>query len=238
MPTKAELQEQLAAIESGLLDFTAVGEASFLKKTGQTKLTKKEVPRYTDIYKPIYEATKDIKFSLGEDLSTASRKDIAFYTYNPEQTAERQTNEQLKIIEQQNLAVTKQEEAIKTFLAGQKEIAKTAVLQNYLSSILNPQLNRGEVNPFEYEAVDINTREGSQKWYSSSGRVSKQVFTTDGRGTNLYKYYIKLTPAQIAEKKKTTEAIERVRFMSSPTLQKTYAEKYRQQLLAQIRTMK
>lgn len=240
MPTKAELQKQVAAIEAGLLDFTTVGEASYFKKTGQTKLTEKAVPQFSELYNPEFEKTKKIQFTMGVDPKTRAKADTAFYVFNPAIEAEKKAQQIITSTEQHNKAVTEQQKQIQTFLASEKETAKQAVLQNYLSSILNPTPMRGQLDPFEYEAVDINTPEGWNRWRNTprNMQVLESVYDQQGRQTRLYNYKVKLTPAQIAEKKKTTEAIERVRFMSSPTLQKTYAEKYRQQLLAQIRTMK
>ena len=239
MPTKAELQKQVAAIEAGLLDFTTVGEASYFKKTGQTKLTEKAVPKFSELYNPEFEKTKKIQFTTGVDPKTRAKADTAFYVFNPAIEAEKKAQQIITSTEQHNKAVTEQQKQIQTFLASEKETAKQAVLQNYLSSILNPTPMRGQLNPFEYEAVDINTPEGWNRWRNTPRQMQMAIPLYDGgRQTNIYQYKIKLTPEQIAEKKKTTEAIERVRFMSSPTLQKTYAEKYRQQLLAQIRTMK
>ena len=240
MPTKAELQKQVAAIEAGLLDFTNVGEASYFKQTGATKLAKKEVPRYTDIYNPTLEKIKDIEFTVASDTQTKTAGDTAFYVFNPEIEAKKRTEAKIEAVEKNNLAVIKQQEDIKKFLASEKETAKQTVLQNYLSSVLNPTLMRGQLNPFEYESIDINTTEGWNRWRNTprNMQITESIYDRQGRRTQLYNYKVKLTPAQIAEKKKTTEAIERMRFMSSPTLQKTYAEKYRQQLLTQIRTMK
>jgi hypothetical protein len=240
MPTKAELQKQVAAIEAGLLDFTTVGEASYFKKTGQTKLTEKAVPKFSELYNPEFEKTKKIQFTMGADPKTRAKADTAFYVFNPAIEAEKKAQQIITSTEQHNKAVTEQQKQIQTFLASEKETAKQTVLQNYLSSILNPQLSYGQLNPFEYETIDINTTEGWNRWRNTprNMQVLESVYDQQGRRTQLYNYKVKLTPDQIAEKKKTTEAIERVRFMSSPTLQKTYAEKYRQQLLAQIRTMK
>lgn len=240
MATKAELQKQLATIEAGLLDFSAVGEQAFLKQTGQRKLTKKELPRYTDVYNKEFEEIKDIQFSIGGDAATASKTDKAFYVFDPARAAKQKTEQVIQTVEQANLAATKQQEDIKKFLASEKEAAKQAVLQNYLSSVLNPTPMRGQLNPVEYETIDVTTPEGQTRWRNAANNMKtiQPIYDQQGRPTRFYNHVIKLTPAKIAEKKKTTEAIERVRFMSSPTLQKTYAEKYRQQLLAQIKAMK
>lgn len=240
MATKEELQKQLATIEAGLLDFTSVGEASYFKKTGEQKLTAKAIPRYTDVYNPEFEMRKNTTFNVGSDVKTRNSGDFAFYVADPAVEAERAAKEKIENIEEFNKRVVAQEANIQTFLSSEKETAKQAVLQNYLSSILNPTPMRGQLNPFEYEAVDINTPEGWNRWRNTprNMQVLESVYDRQGRRTQLYNYKVKLTPDQIAEKKKTTEAIERVRFMSSPTLQKTYAEKYRQQLLAQIKAMK
>jgi len=238
MATKAELQKQLATIEAGLLDFTAVGEQAYLKQTGQTKLKAKETPTYSSIYDPIYKATKDIQFSLGADARTSAAGDRAFYVFNPAVEAEKQTQKKLTDIETFNTSVKQQEENIKKFLASEKETAKTAVLQSYLSTMLNPQLKFGERNPFEWEAVDVNTKEGLERFKRNKERVvDRPKFGGSGKNTPPT-YYVKLTAQEAAAKRKLTESIETTRFMASPSLQKTYAEKYRTQLQAQLKKMK
>jgi hypothetical protein len=239
MATKAELQKQLATIEAGLLDFTAVGEQAYFKQTGKTKLATKAVPRYTDVYNTEFEKVKDIDFTIAGDPTTAKTTDKAFYVFNAARTAEQKAQQQISSVEQNNLAVIEQQKDIQRFLSGERETAKTAVLGSYLSEIMNPVVRRGEINPFEYEIVDINTPQGWNKLRNTPRNMLYQKETYDQRGRRSgYEYRIKLTPAQIAEKRKVTEAIERTRFMSSPTLQKTYAEKYRQSLLQQLKGMK
>lgn len=235
MATKEELQKQLATIEAGLLDFSAVGEQAFLKQTGQRKLTKTELPRYTDVYNKEFEAIKDIQFSVGDDAATTATTDRAFYIFDPARTAKQKTEQTIQTVEQANLDADKQQEDIKKFLASEKEAAKSAVLQTYLSSVLTPK--SGERDPFQWEAVNVNTPQGFARWKNSkeraidSPRYSKQSNTPPT-------YYVKLTAEQSAAKRKLTESIERTRFMGSPDLQKTYAEKYRAELQAQLKKMK
>lgn len=238
MATRAELEKQLATIQAGLLDFTDVGEASYFKQTGATKLAEKEVPRYTDVYNPALEKIKDIEFTVASDTQTRTTGDTAFYVFNPEIEAKKRTEATIEAVEKNNLAVIKQQEDIKKFLASEKETAKESILQNYLSSILNPTLRPGQSNPFEYETVDINTAEGWNRWRNTPR--NKQSYNRYWDNVNrryTYTYQIKLTPAEVEEKKKTTEAIERMRFMSSPTLQKTYADIYAKTLQSSIKTM-
>ncbi len=250
MATKEELQRQLATIEAGLLDFSAVGEESFFKNTGQTKLTTKELPRYTDVYNKEFEPIKDISLSLGDDAATADTTDRAFYVFDPAREAKQKTEQTIKSVEQANLAATKQQEDIKRFLADEKELAKSAVLELYLSKILNPPQfvavspGRGIIlpalnkksNPFEWESIDINTPEGLARWRSSKQRYIKRP-RFDGRRVAPV-YYVKLNAEEAAANRTRTESIEKTRFMGSPELQKTYAEKYRAQLKDQLKKMK
>jgi len=236
MATKEELQKQLATIEAGLLDFSAVGEESFLKQTGQTKLTTTEVPRYTDVYNKEFEPIKNINMSVGFNELTTDSADRAFYVFDPARIAKQRAEQTIESVQQANLAATKQQEDIKAFLASEKEAAKSAVLQTYLSQILNPQLSRGEKNPFEWEAVDMNTPQGLSRWNNSRERVIERPRFGNKRTPPVY--YVKLNAEQTAAKRKLTEAIEKTRFMGSPELQKTYAEKYRAQIKDQLKKMK
>lgn len=236
MATKAELQKQLATIEAGLLDFSAVGEESFFKSTGQTKLTTKELPRYTDVYNKEFESIRDISLSVGGDAATAATTDRAFYVFDPTREARQKTEQTIKSVEQANLAATKQQEDIKSFLAAEKESAKSAVLQTYLSQILNPKLGRGERNPFEWESIDVNTPEGFARWKNSRERVTERPRFSGGVRT-APTYYVKLNAEQAAAKRKLTESIEKMRFMESPELQKTYAGIYATNLKSSIKAL-
>jgi hypothetical protein len=241
MATKEELQRQLATIEAGLLDFTTVGEASFLKQTGQSKLTTQELPSYSDVYNKEFEAIKDIQFSIGEDASTTATTDRSFYVFDPTRIAKQKTEQAIETVKQANLAAAKQQEDIKQFLASEKESAKSAVLQTYLSGILNPTLARGERNPFEWDEVDLNTASGLARWKKSRNRETlRPSFSTIGnkRVRTGPTYLVKLTAEESAAKRKLTESIEKTRFMESTELQKTYAEKYRAQLKEQLKKMK
>jgi hypothetical protein len=243
MATKEELQKQLATIEAGLLDFSAVGEESFFKQTGQTKLTTTEVPRYTDVYNKEFEPIKNINMAVDFNELTTDSDDRAFYVFDPARIAKQRAEQTIESVQQANLAATKQQEDIKAFLVSEKEAAKSAVLQTYLSQILNPQLSRGERNPFEWESVDLNTPEGLAKWKKSKQREVTKGGLLAGNLAGVKRlvgpsYYVKLTAEESAAKRKLTEAIEKTRFMGSPELQKTYAEKYRAQIKDQLKKMK
>lgn len=241
MATKDELQKQLSTIRAGLLDFTAVGEEAYFKKTGQTKLTAKELPRYTDVYNKAFEEVKNVKFNVAADVQTLNTTDKALYISDPAIEAERAAKKKIESVESFNKRVTAQQANIKSFLASETEAAKTAVLNKYLTTILNPKPTWYETNPFEWDTVDINTREGWNRWQNTPDNMRYADRKSDyysGRSTNMYSYRVKLTPAQAAQKRKITEAIERVRFLSSPTLQKTYAKSYAKELEDLIAKMK
>jgi hypothetical protein len=228
---RTEQEKVLNTIKAGLLDYTAIGEEGYFKQTGTERLEKKEVPRYTDIYNKEFSPIKDIRFTFGSDATTSSKTDTAFYVFNPEQVAKQKTEQQISEVEENNLAVEKQKEDIASFLAGEKQVAQQNVLQKYLSTILSPTLSRGQSNSFEYDRVDLNTPSGLARW-NKANRSSRQVtyaYDLQGKKTKPI-YSVKLSAAESAEKKKLTTAIETTRFMSSPTLQKTYAELYQKDL--------
>jgi len=228
---RAEQEKILNTLKAGLLDYTEIGEQGYFKKTGAQKLVTKEVPRYTDVYNKEFSAIKDIQFTFGGDPTTAAKTDTAFYVFNPEKTAAQKTEQQISDVEKYNLAVEKQKEDIAQFLAGEKQVAQQGVLQKYLSTILNPVVGKGSVNPFEYDQIDPNTPSGFARWKQTNGRNRQVTYSYDPvtRRTKPI-YSVKLSAAESAEKKKLTTAIETTRFMSSPTLQKTYAELYQKDL--------
>jgi hypothetical protein len=228
---RAEQEKILNTLKAGLLDYTAIGEEGYFKKTGAQKLETKEVPRYTDVYNKEFSAIKDIQFTFGGDPTTAARTDTAFYVFNPEKTAAQKTEQQISDVEKYNLAVEKQKEDIAQFLAGEKQVAQQNVLQKYLSTILNPTLSRGQSNPFEYDQVNLNTPSGLARWNATNRKNRQVTYAYDRQNRKTTPIYsVKLSAAESAEKKKLTTAIETTRFMSSPTLQKTYAELYQKEL--------
>lgn len=240
MATKEELQKQLETIQAGLLNFTDVGEASFFKQTGQTKLTTTEVPRYTDVYNKELEPIKNINMAVGFNELTTDSDDRAFYVFDPARIAKQRAEQTIESVQQANLAATKQQEDIKAFLASENEAAKSAILNTYLSQFLNPKLERGQRNPFEWEAVDLNTPEGLAKWKNSTQRQTerlKYAANFGGRKDKRTYYYVKLNAEQAAAKRKLTEDIEKTRFMASPELQKAYAKTYADKLKAEIKTI-
>jgi hypothetical protein len=229
------LGKTLATVQSGLLDFKDIGESAYFKQTGAQKLATKEVPRYTDVYDKEYSAIKDIQFTLGGDAATASNTDNAFYVFNAAKTAERNTEQQIGEVEKNNLAYQKQQEDIAKFLNSETQTAQTGVLQKYLSSVLNPVVPRGGINPFQYDTVDLNTASGLARWNSAkrSNRISTSVYDPVTRKT-ISVHSIKLSESESAAKRELTRGIETTRFMSSPDLQKTWANYYADELKSSI----
>lgn len=229
------LGKTLTTVQSGLLDFKDVGEASYFKQTGASKLATKEVPRYTDVYDKEYSAIKDVQFTLGGDAATMSNTDSAFYVFNAAKTAERNTEQQIGAVEKNNLAYQKQQEDIAKFLNSEKQTAQSGVLQKYLSSVLNPVVPRGGLNPFQYDSVDLNTASGLARW-NKAGRNNKEVTYQYDPVTKktIPIYSIKLSETESAAKRQLTTEIETTRFMSSADLQKTWASYYADELQSSI----
>jgi hypothetical protein len=231
----SSLGNKLATVQSGLLDFKDIGEASYFKQTGAQKLATKEIPRYTDVYDKEYSAIKDVQFTLGGDAATASNTDTAFYVFNAARTAEQKTEQQISEVEKANLAYQKQQEDIAKFLSSEKQVAQSGVLQTYLSTILNPTVGKGMVNPFQYDAVDLNTASGLTRWQQAKGKNREVTYNYDPVTKRTVPVYsIKLSESESAEKRRLTTEVETTRFMSSPSLQKTYAEIYAKQLETSI----
>ena len=227
----SNLGKTLTTVQSGLLDFKDVGEASYFKQTGTSKLATKEVPRYTDVYDKEYSAIKDVQFTLGGDAATMSNTDSAFYVFNAAKTAERNTEQQIGEVEKNNLAVQKQQEDIAKFLASEKQVAQQGVLQTYLATILNPTVGRGGINPFQYDTVDLNTASGLARWNQAKRNNKEVTYSYDPVTKRTVPVYsVKLSEAESAEKRRLTTEVETTRFMSSSNLQKTYAELYAKQL--------
>jgi hypothetical protein len=229
------LGKTLSTVQSGLLDFRDIGESAYFKQTGAQKLATKEVPRYTDVYDKEYSAIKDVQFTLGGDAATASNTDNAFYVFNAAKTAERNTEQQIGEVEKNNLAYQKQQEDIAKFLNSEKQTAQTGVLQKYLSSVLNPVVPKGGINPFQHDTVDLNTASGLARWNAAkrSNKISTTIYDPVTRRT-IPIYYVKLSESESAAKRELTREIETTRFMSSADLQKTWANYYADELKKSI----
>jgi hypothetical protein len=229
------LGKTLSTVQSGLLDFRDIGESAYFKQTGAQKLATKEVPRYTDVYDKEYSAIKDVQFTLGGDAVTASNTDKAFYVFNAARTAEQKTEQQIGEVEKNNLAYQKQQEDIAKFLNSEKQTAQSGVLQKYLSSVLNPTVGKGMVNPFQYDAVDLNTASGLTRWQQAKGKNREVTYNYDPVTKRTVPVYsIKLSESESAAKKELTKQIETTRFMSSADLQKTWANYYADELKKSI----
>lgn len=227
----SNLGKTLSTVQSGLLDFKDVGEASYFKQTGAQKLATKEIPSYTDVYNKEYSAIKDVQFTLGGDAATMSNTDNAFYVFNAAKTAEQKTEQQLSEVEKSNLAYQKQQEDIAKFLSSEKQVAQQGVLQKYLSTILNPTVGKEMVNPFQYDTVDLNTASGLTRWKQAKGNNREVTYSYDPVTKRTVPVYsVKLSETESAEKRRLTTEVETARFMSSSNLQKTYAELYAKQL--------
>ena len=229
------LGKTLATVQSGLLDFKDIGESAYFKQTGAQKLATKEVPRYTDVYDKEYSAIKDVQFTLGGDAVTASNTDKAFYVFNAARTAEQKTEQQIGEVEKNNLAYQKQQEDIAKFLNSEKQTAQSGVLQKYLSSVLNPVVPRGGINPFQYDQIDLKNPAELARW-NAAKRSNREVTYRYNPVTKKTEpvYSIKLSESESAAKKELTREIETTRFMASADLQKTWANYYADELKSSI----
>jgi hypothetical protein len=231
----SNLENKLTTVQSNLGAFEGTGEAGYFKQTGAQKLATKEVPSYADVYNKEYSAIKDVQFTLGGDAATTSNTDNAFYVFNAARTAEQKTEQQIGAVEKNNLAYQKQQEDIATFLNNEKQAAQSAVLQTYLSTVLNPAVSKGEIDPFKYDQVDRNTASGLARWNAAkkSNQSTELVYDPVTKKHNTV-YSVKLSEEESAAKRQLAKEIETTRFMSSSNLQETYTELYAKQLETSI----
>jgi hypothetical protein len=217
---QTELKEDIAGIQGGLLNMADVGQASYYSATKETALTKKDQLNFSDVYNPLYEKMKDVRFTVGDDISTAN-KDAAFYVFNPETEAKRQTDEQMGAITKQNEEFDLQQQRITEFLKQSGEAQKVGVLEQYLSSVTkNAQTgySRSTDAGFDMDA------------YKAAGNRNRSSSIVNGN--RIYSY--KLPEEVAAAKLQTLRDVETLRFRSDPTLQNTQTKVYQTALEKQL----
>lgn len=232
--TTAELQAQqeqvttqLAGVQGGLLDMENIGQESYFAQTSEEALTKKELPKFSDIYNPLYEKTKNIRFSLGEDISTANA-DAAFYVFNPEAEAKKQADLQIAEVEGENIKYAEQQKRIEEFLKQEGEAQKLGIENKYIESVLakSPRLQAGYSSSLE-AGFDMDA-------YKQASNKDRQVSYAADR-TKIYSY--KLPEEIAASKLQTLREVESLRFRSDPTLQTREIVSYQTTLQKQLDTL-
>ena len=226
--TTAELQAQqeqvttqLAGVQGGLLNMADVGQASYFNATKETALTKQDLPNFSDIYNPLYEKMKDVRFTVGEDITTANN-DAAFYVFNPETEAKRQTDEQIGAVSKQNEEFEQQQQRISEFLKQEGEAQKVGVLEQYLTSVTNKaQTGYSKSTDAGFDMKAYKKAKGKDK-----------SFSYDANRNKIYSY--KLPEEVAAAKLQTLRDVETLRFRSDPTLQNTQIEVYETKLEKQL----
>jgi hypothetical protein len=232
--TTAELQAQqeqvttqLAGVQGGLLNMEDIGQESYFAQTNEEALTKKELPKFSDIYNPLYEKTKNIRFSLGEDISTANA-DAAFYVFNPETEAKKQADLRIAEVEGENIKYEEQQKRIEEFLKQEGEAQKLGIENKYIESVLakSPQLQAGYSSSLE-SGFDMNA-------YRQARNKDRRVSYAADR-TKIYSY--KLPEEIAASKLQTLREVETLRFRSDPTLQTSEIIKYQETLEKQLKDL-
>jgi hypothetical protein len=218
---QTELKEDIAGVQGGLLNMADVGQASYFSATKETALTKKDQLNFSDVYNPLYEKMKDVRFSIGQDITTANN-DAAFYVFNPETEAKRQTDEQMGAITKQNEEFDLQQQRITEFLKQSGEAQKVGVLEQYLKSVTD-KAQTGYIKSTE-AGFDMDA-------YKAAWNKDKS-FSYDANRNRIYSY--KLPEEVAAAKLQTLRDVETLRFRSDPTLQNTQTEIYQTALEKQL----
>jgi hypothetical protein len=216
-----QVQKQLSGVQGGLLNMADVGQASYYSATKETALTKQDLPNFSDIYNPLYEKMKDVRFTVGEDITTENN-DAAFYVFNPETEAKRQTDIQIGAVSKQNEEFEQQQQRITDFLKQEGEAQKVGVLEQYLSSVTkNAQTGYSRSTDAGFDMKAYKAAKGKNK-----------SFTYDANRNKIYSY--KLPEEVAAAKLQTLRDVETLRFRSDPTLQNTQTEVYETKLEKQL----
>jgi hypothetical protein len=222
-----ELNANLAGVQGGLLDMANVGQDSYLASTGETALTKQDLPNFADIYNPLYKKMKDIKFTLGEDATTANA-DQAFYVFNAETEAKRQTDEQISVVEKQNEAFDTQQQNIAEFVKQKGESQKLAIQDQYIQSVINKSstLSKGFITSAD-TGFDMNA-------YKAAKGKNKTI-SYDANRKPIYSY--KLSEEEAAQRLQIVKDTAAFRFKLDSTLQQSETAKYAATLVEQQKTL-
>ena len=222
-----QVQKSLSGVQGGLLDMANVGQDSYLAATGETALTKQELPNFSNIYNPLYESMKDIKYTLGEDATT-STADQAFYVFNAEAEAKKQTDAQIAVVEQQNAAVDKQQQNIAEFVKQEGEAQKLAIQQQYIQSVVNKSstLSKGFI-------TSADSGFNMDAFKKSKGKNKK--ITYDANRKPIYSY--KLSEEEAAQRLQVVKDTEATRFKLDTSLQQSETAKYASALQDQLKNI-
>lgn len=218
---QTDLTEDIAGIQGGLLNMADVGQASYFSATNETALTKKDQLNFSDVYNPLYEKMKDVRFTVGDDISTANN-DAAFYVFNPEAEAKKQTDEQIGVVSKQNEEFDLQQQRITEFLKQSGEAQKVGVLEQYLNfATANAQTgySRSTESGFDMDAY-------------KAAKSKDKSYSYDVNRNKIYSY--KLPEEVAAAKLQILRDVETLRFRSDPTLQNTQTEMYETKLEKQL----
>jgi len=208
-----ELNTDIAGVQGGLLNMADVGQASYFNATKETALTKKDQLNFADVYNPLYEKMKDVRFTVGQDITTANN-DAAFYVFNPETEAKRRTDEQMGAITKHNEEFDLQQQRITEFLKQEGEAQKAGVLEQYLTSATK------NANTNYIKSTDAGFDMAAYK----AARNKDKSYSYDANRNKIYSY--KLPEEVAAARLQTLRDVETLRFRSDPTIQAAETTKY------------
>jgi hypothetical protein len=219
-----QIQKQISGVQGGLLDMANVGQESYFSATQETALTKKELPNFSDIYNPLYEKMKDIRFNIGSDISTENN-DAAFYVFNPEAEAKKQADLQIGEVTKQNELYAEQQKRVAEFLKQEGEAQKLGIQEQYIQSVMakSPTLKTGYSTSTE-AGFDMNA-------YRKAKGKNKTV-SYDADRNKIYSY--KLPEEVAAAKLQAIRDVETLRFRSDPDLQQRETIAYQTALEKQL----
>ncbi len=213
-----------SAVKSSYMDLSAIGADSYFRQNqSEKRLTKQDLPSYTENYNKIYGDLKDIQMTTGQDFKSDGQ---AFYVVNAAEEADRKVKEIIANVEASNKAYEEQQKRIAEFTKQQGESQKNAIFEQYMSNLMSTQykdLSRGYTNS-NYSFFD-------QKKWNSTSAINKEVrydtiMDSFGRKKT---HTVRLYRLSEEEKKKQINIIrqvEQMRFTSDSSLQKRFAADY------------
>ena len=237
-PTTAELQAELATIQSSVADYTLLKDKltgttpegiiaqqptidTYLKTSGETQLTDVTASNYSDVYNAEYKKVKDIRFTLDKTAENTS----AFYVYDPATEAKKITEQKLETETKAHESYLAQQDRLKKYVEGVQNTSQQKAFNSYLQSVLEKDysyLQQGYIrsdSPLFDRATFNKTK--------SKNKDTQVIYVTDARGRRTAQTVF-MYKDEAASKRQldTVTSMYLEKFNADTGLQKTWVNKY------------
>lgn len=236
--TTAELQAELATIQSSVADYTLLRDKltgatpesiiaqqptidTYLKSSGEAKLSDVTASNYTDVYNATYNKIKDVRFTVEKSMENAA----AFYVYDPATEAKKTTEKKLEAETKAKEAYLAQQDRLKQYVEGVQNTSQQKAFNSYLQSVLEKDysyLQQGYIRSDSplFDRAAFNKA-------SNRNKDTKVIYVTDARGRRTAQTVF-MYKDEAASKRQldTVTSMYLEKFNADTGLQKTWVNKY------------